>query len=241
MNGLNVRQEVPFAMVPNALLKSDASGAEKLLYTVLAAYANAEKECWPSMETLARLTGTGKTTVARSIKSLSSAGWITVKKERIGESFKNVYRLMMVLTVPEETVETFHGTGEALSTVPPGTGRRTNEQEPLIFVSDDGIQKGDVRQITDFYQRSYQYEYRYTEAKDAKPDWNGKIVKLVKADIKRLGVELLGQLIEDFFADKPAWVVQNGTGLGYNVFHSCLDKLIERKAAPEKIGNGRLA
>lgn len=120
VNTLEVRQQLGFAVTPNALCRSKtAKGSQKLIYTLLASYTDENKESYPSMNTLAELSEMSKATVAKAIKALSLAGWVSVRKERKGESFKNVYHLSMV---PTGTVESIHGTGELFSTVPTGTG-----------------------------------------------------------------------------------------------------------------------
>jgi len=88
-----------------------------------------------------------------------------------------------------------------------------------------------VRRITDYYQELFMEEYD-----GAKPTWDGKIIKLVKADINRLGDERLGGLIQLFFEDPTLFVKKNGTGMGYNIFHSQIDCLLERKARMERKG-----
>jgi hypothetical protein len=85
-----------------------------------------------------------------------------------------------------------------------------------------------VRKITDYYQELFVEEY------EAKPTWDGKIMKLVHADVARLGDGLLGKLIQIFFEDPGSFVEKNGTGLGYNIFHSQIDRLLEKRSRMEK-------
>ena len=80
-----------------------------------------------------------------------------------------------------------------------------------------------VRKITDYYQELFVEEY------DAKPTWDGKIMKLVHSDVARLGDALLGKLIQLFFEEPTPFVKQNGTGMGWNIFHSQIDGLLERR------------
>ena len=88
---------------------------------------------------------------------------------------------------------------------------------------------GVVRRITDYYQSLFTEEYP-----GFKPTWDGKIIKLVKADIARMGDEHLGELIQLFFEEPPDFVKKNGTGLGYNIFHSMIDRLIDVKSKRER-------
>ena len=82
----------------------------------------------------------------------------------------------------------------------------------------------DRRLITDYYQGLFVEEYQ------AKPTWDGRILKLVDADIARLGSDLLGELIQSFFEYPPPFVKEKQTGKGYNVFHSQIDTLLERRS-----------
>lgn len=100
-------------------------------------------------------------------------------------------------------------------------------------IGDPKGEKGIVRKITDFYQNCFQDEYH------AKPTWDGRIIKLVKADIARLGDETLGELIELFFESPPAWVKINGTGMGYNVFHTQIDGLLEKRRRSKTFAGAR--
>ena len=90
---------------------------------------------------------------------------------------------------------------------------------------------GLVRKITDYYQSLFEEEYP-----GFKPTWDGKIIKLVKGDLGRMGDEHLGRLIQLFFEDPGPFVKTNGTGMGYNIFHSQIDRLIEKQARAEKRG-----
>jgi phage replication O-like protein O len=80
-----------------------------------------------------------------------------------------------------------------------------------------------VKSITDYYQKLFVDEY------GAKPAWDGKIIKLVKADIARLGDSMLGSLIQIFFENPTSFVTKQETGMGYNIFHSQIDALLEKR------------
>jgi phage replication O-like protein O len=83
--------------------------------------------------------------------------------------------------------------------------------------------------ITDYYQQLFLEEY------GAKPTWDGRVMKLVHADIARLGDQLLGELIQLFFEDPTAFVKNNGTGMGYNIFHSQIDCLLEKRVRKQEV------
>lgn len=61
----------------------------KALYAVLATYANAARECWPSQETLARALGVTDRTVRKAVKQGEAAGLFEV----IHTQSSNRYRL----------------------------------------------------------------------------------------------------------------------------------------------------
>lgn len=61
----------------------------KALYAVLATYANADRECWPSQETLARALGVTDRTVRKAVKQGEAAGLFEV----IHTQSSNRYRL----------------------------------------------------------------------------------------------------------------------------------------------------
>ena len=83
-------------------------------------------------------------------------------------------------------------------------------------------------EITDYYQELFVKEY------GAKPTWDGRIMKLVDADLARLGADLLGELIWLFFDRPTSFVEKNGTGKGYNIFHCQIDTLLERRTRMKK-------
>jgi hypothetical protein len=176
IESFEVRQKVPFAMVPNVLCRDkNRKGIEKLIYLILASHANAQKEAWPSISTIAALAGASKTTVMKALEALSDSGWIEIKKVRIQESFRNIYTLNMILegavgektqkvrdthpvkenfsTVPSETMENnhstpgeIHSTPDPISTVSQSTGR--------IIKQEDEEKKMSCRSATASHNRS---------------------------------------------------------------------------------------
>lgn len=60
----------------------------------LADFSNDEGVCWPSVDTIARQVGAGRSTVITAINELAKDGWLTKKERRNGQrSATNVYRL----------------------------------------------------------------------------------------------------------------------------------------------------
>lgn len=71
-----------FAKVPEALfLREDITPIEKLVTAVLLLHRNQQNgSCFPSIQTIARLSGLGKNTVGRAIKGLSGKGILRVER-----------------------------------------------------------------------------------------------------------------------------------------------------------------
>jgi hypothetical protein len=82
-----------------------------------------------------------------------------------------------------------------------------------------------IRSIIAYYQK------KYTETYHVRPGWGAKEHELVKRDLTRVGWddEMLAGLIADFFEEPGAFVEKKGAGMGYNVFHSQIDALLERR------------
>ena len=100
-------------------------------------------------------------------------------------------------------------------------------KKPSAKVKDPEFEKT-VRSLTDHYQALYMDEY-----KGVKPLWKRGIVDLVRDDLRRFGgvkgAQELGDLMTEFFENPGTFVTRNGTGMGYNIFHSQIDALLEKK------------
>jgi hypothetical protein len=85
--------------------------------------------------------------------------------------------------------------------------------------------------IIDYYQKLYMEDHA-----GAKPNWGAKERLLVRGDLSRMGWddERLAALIEDFFDEPGEFVERKGAGMGYNVFHSQIDALLERESKRER-------
>jgi len=73
---------------------------EKFVLIMLANYADEKNSCWPSIDTIAENTGLSKSTVLRTVKSLSEKGYLKVGKRRVqSRGFNsNFYTLPAVMT-----------------------------------------------------------------------------------------------------------------------------------------------
>jgi len=202
----------------------------KLVYTLLASYAGGKGEAWPTQETMAADLEVTEKPIREWVADLVERKMISVKKE--GYPAHNVYRVRYPVRecspglndpVRERTPAT---TGSVLPV------KKNNEEEHLKSLPSPRAQAktdalmgtGVIRKITDYYQDLFLEEYP-----GCKPTWDGKTIKLVKADISRMGDEHLGALIQLFFEQPPDFVKKNGTGFGYNIFHSQIDHLLEKE------------
>jgi len=220
----------------------------KAVYALLAAYTGNDDVCWPSMKTIAECLGCSEQSARNWLGELSERGWVEIEHSTGRHS--NKYRLVIPSTGVEGSTEKKEQPptgveGKPPTGVDPTINTLTNNNEnTLQFAADLPPHKPPVkrkkdkpinplakeaREITDYYQELYLEEHKGTEFEGIKPPWDGKIMKLVYADLHRFGVEVLGDLVHDFFEYKPGFVTKNETGLGYNVFHSLTDGLLERK------------
>ena len=81
-----------FAIMATAMKAEIKDALAKWMLVTLADYANDEAICWPSIETLAKVTGMGTGTVSRKLALLIELGFI----ERIHKPFTSTrYRLLL--------------------------------------------------------------------------------------------------------------------------------------------------
>lgn len=91
MDKFEVKREWHYTIVENHVLKSKLSANAKLLYVILCMYANRDKECFPSYETLLKDTGIkSRATLSNAIKELKDIGILEVIN-RQKENASNIY------------------------------------------------------------------------------------------------------------------------------------------------------
>lgn len=78
--------------------RSEATGSDLLVLMALADYADDERQCFPTVPTLADHAGVSERTVKRSTKTLAELGEITVetRQDAGGASTSNLYTLMVL-------------------------------------------------------------------------------------------------------------------------------------------------
>ena len=101
-----------YTLIPNkaldALMEKGHSNAAVLVYQVLCRHYNLKtQQCWPSLNTIARLSGLDKRNVSRSLKALSSTGMIlrTQSKSTNNSFDRNTYYLPHYLSFQIETLQ----------------------------------------------------------------------------------------------------------------------------------------
>lgn len=76
-----VRYNVPFAQVPNELIKDERTTVYHIgVFAALAAFANTDKRAWPSQNRLSKLTGVSRNKLKQTLEELKSFGWLTIKR-----------------------------------------------------------------------------------------------------------------------------------------------------------------
>jgi predicted transcriptional regulator len=88
-----------FFMVPNAVIDSwlwsRMKQSEKSVYLVLCRFANPDSGlAYPSLETIAELTGSAKDTICKATKQLVIYGLITKKRASSNFNFRMIYRVI---------------------------------------------------------------------------------------------------------------------------------------------------
>lgn len=215
-----------YTQVPNAIIDvmmKELSGSElKILLAICRKTIGWHKVSDSiSFSQLKKLTGGGNDQCVEGLKRLELIGLISIQRIP-GQANK----IDLCLPTTPETGEvplpfqerTTPETGDTKETL------QKKVKETLSPASAERKGKNaEVKEITDYYQRLFLEEY------EAKPTWDGRIMKLVRADLARLGAETLGGLIQLFFEYPGQFVTKNETGMGYNIFHSQIDALLERR------------
>jgi hypothetical protein len=230
----------------------------KILYSEISALQNtSDGYSWASNGYFSNLYQVDPATVGAWVKQLQEAGHIACEMQTTATGVRRIIRLTSLGGSPGKAGHPPGGSpgkagegspgkaghppqGQVLTGQGNGNGNghltsltlnnltlntlHSPEKAPLPHLVKKERKDKDVREFTDYYQELFMGEYE-----GAKPTWDGKIMKLVRADIGRLGVEVLGSLVQVFFEEPTDFVQKNGTGMGYNIFHSQIDGLLERR------------
>jgi len=125
----------PFAIVP-CLMLAQVKPTSVVVYAVLAEYANADQECWPSVSTVAKRANLAVRTVQTAVAELEEQGWLTVRGRVTdsGHQTSNLYKVRRVRNSDEVPPQKRTGTPrkKEQGTSAKSAGRtRPNEQDPL--------------------------------------------------------------------------------------------------------------
>lgn len=128
-----------YTIVENGVLDDlELSKDSRLLYVYLSKYAGNQKQCWPSVKTLAMVSGISERQVRYCLNQLEAKGYIVKRTRRDGQrNLSNVYKLKYIPskvkeieTEPrEEPVigDTAHGAGGVLQDMQGGAAQGAAE------------------------------------------------------------------------------------------------------------------
>ncbi len=104
----DIREKNWFWLENDLVDREDITAMEKLIYMLLARYADKEGKCFPSQEKLCKVTGIKDyRTIVKYLKQLEEKGLIEIKKNN---GKVNVYYLKNVTTPPTKNVGTKNAT-----------------------------------------------------------------------------------------------------------------------------------
>lgn len=148
----------PFAIVP-CLMLADVRPTSVVVYAVLAEHANADQECWPSINRIASRSNLSATTVRSAIQQLEDAGWVTVRGRATddGRQTSNLYKIRRVRN-SDVTLQISGGSPLGKLEGPPsGSYRRTRPNEPDPMNAAKGPKyktAADTREMLDAYKNN---------------------------------------------------------------------------------------
>lgn len=109
MDKVQDKREWHLTIIDNAVLfSSKLTIYEKMVYSILGAYANSKTgECFPSVKTIARLSGISDNTARKALKGLEEKKLITIENRKTGEfNSSNLYTLV---DLPQWILDEYQG------------------------------------------------------------------------------------------------------------------------------------
>lgn len=221
------RDRLPFTIVENAVFEDQGLSKEaRTLYWALCYHADKEGRCFPSLSTLSKETGSGRTTVVSSLKSLCRAGYIVCasRVDAAGDRCSNLYTIKGKRKRGGSTQEDHPQSPPGPRVVP---GKHSNHTHLNQMKSAESTPRG-VKPKSDQPLLIALFFDLYRGKLGAAPNWTrGKDHALLKGDLARLGAERMREAIELFFGDPPgdvaAWCKR--VGWTYAQFHGQMGRL----------------
>lgn len=134
----------------DACAVNGVKGAKLMIMARLADYSSDEGICWPSVKTIARQIGSGRSTVITAIGELERDGWLTKKSRRKGQrNESNVYTLNVARLEAAARTAHSHSSESEPSEIEPSTPDSPNAERPVSEPSDSERTESSENQVSD--------------------------------------------------------------------------------------------
>jgi hypothetical protein len=183
----DIREKNWFWLENDLVDREDISAMEKLIYMLLARYADKEGKCFPSQDKLCKITGIKDyRTIVKYLKQLEEKGLIEIKKNN---GKVNVYYLKNVSTPPTKNVGTKNATANFVEEPP----TKNVGTPPTNFAGITIHNKKDIINNTQYIKEIEEVVIHLNEKAGTKYKYNSKnTTKHIQARIRE------GYTLEDF-------------------------------------------
>lgn len=183
----DIREKNWFWLENDLVDREDISAMEKLIYMLLARYADKEGKCFPSQDKLCKITGIKDyRTIVKYLKQLEEKGLIEIKKNN---GKVNVYYLKNVSTPPTKNVGTKNATANFVEEPP----TKNVSTPPTNFAGITIHNKKDTINNTQYIKEIEEVVIHLNEKAGTKYKYNSKnTTKHIQARIRE------GYTLEDF-------------------------------------------
>ena len=132
--------------VETALLKSDLSTYERMVYVVLCSYASREGECFPSLETVASGSGCSVRQVQRALRVLEEKGVLRCLAQYRPQDKRQTANVYSILGFPNGQPGDTERKNESPTVTPPLGGRVTIGHPPGDCQSPQEVEPSEVQE-----------------------------------------------------------------------------------------------
>ena len=183
----DIREKNWFWLENDLVDREDISAMEKLIYMLLARYADKEGKCFPSQDKLCKITGIKDyRTIVKYLKQLEEKGLIEIKKNN---GKVNVYYLKNVSTPPTKNVGTKNATANFVEEPP----TKNVGTPPTNFAGITIHNEKDTNNNTQYIKEIEEVVIHLNEKAGTKYKYNSKnTTKHIQARIRE------GYTLEDF-------------------------------------------